>query len=172
MSADHWPARRDPGPCFSRKKPSAQPPNIPPRKAYTFAAGKSGGVSADPLDEQSKNGTAFAVPFLLGAPEGIRTPDLLIRRRSQNVKYHSSTSDKPSDIKAFCDFLIGEKPRKRSIKRVVATTLLRVYLTISQRWCRPRFSAACRSGRRCSLTRGWRRYRSAACRSTARRTPR
>ena len=32
--------------------------------------------------------------------------------------------------------------------------------------------AACRSGRRCSSTRGWRRCRSATCRSTARRTPR
>ena len=32
--------------------------------------------------EQSKNDTAFAVPFLLGAPEGIRTPDLLIRSQT------------------------------------------------------------------------------------------
>ena len=34
-------------------------------KSHTFAAGKSSGISADPSDEQSKNGTAFAVPFLL-----------------------------------------------------------------------------------------------------------
>lgn len=44
-------------PCAATDHPAA--------KSCTFAAGKSGVLSAYPSDEQSKNGTAFAVPFLL-----------------------------------------------------------------------------------------------------------
>ena len=48
----------------------------PTAKSCTFAAGKSGGLSAYLPTERSKKDTTKVVSFLLGPPGGIRTPGL------------------------------------------------------------------------------------------------
>ena len=68
--ADHWPARRDPGPCFSRGEDPAQPPIIPPRKAALLPLAKVEGFLLTYRPNEAKKAPRKWCLFCLARPEG------------------------------------------------------------------------------------------------------
>ncbi len=69
-----WPARRDPGPCFSRGEDPAQPLIIPPRKAALLPLAKVEGFLLTYRPNEAKKTPRKWCLFCLARPEGFEPP--------------------------------------------------------------------------------------------------